>query len=98
MKERGMSLFSTEDLKALDTEYFSIITADNYDVTIMSKNTGHIWYIHNPEYPMEGSCVIFHKHKASHPYHQHGKSNTLRQAVRSIKEHDKWQIDVKNLK
>lgn len=93
-----MSLFSTEDLKALDTEYFSIITADNYDVTIMSKNTGHIWYIHNPEYPMEGSCVIFHKHKASHPYHQHGKSNTLRQAVRSIKEHDKWQIDVKNLK
>ena len=27
-----------------------------------------------------------------HPYHQHGRSNTLRQAVRSIKRHDKWQM------
>ena len=26
------------------------------------------------------------------PYHQHGRSNMLRQAVRSIKRHDKWQM------
>ncbi len=65
-------MFSTEDLKVLDPKYFSIIAVDDYDVTIMSRNTGHIWYIHNPEYPGEGTCIIFHKHKASHPYHQHG--------------------------
>ena len=85
-------MFSAEDLKVLDPGYFAIITADNYDVTIMSKNTGHIWYIHNPEYPREGSCIIFHKHKAHHPYHQHGKANTLRQAVKSIKGHDRWVV------
>ena len=26
----------------------------------------------------EKAVVIFHKHKYSHPYHQHGRANTLR--------------------
>lgn len=26
------------------------------------------------------------------PYHQHGRANTLRQAVKSIQSHDKWQL------
>lgn len=77
-------MFSNEDLKCLDPKYFSIITTDAYDVTIMSRNTGHYWYLHNPEYPEQGTVIIFHKHKASHPYHQHGRANTLRQAVRSV--------------
>jgi hypothetical protein len=85
-------LFNTEDLKCLDPKYFCIIAVDDYDVTIMSRNTGHYWYLHNSEYPGEESVVIFHKHKASHPYHQHGRANTLRQAVRGIKSHDKWQM------
>lgn len=86
-------MFSAEDLKVLDPKYFSIITVSDYDVTIMSRNTGHIWYIHNREYPGEGTCIIFHKHKASYPYHQHGRANTLRQAVRGIKAHDKFQLE-----
>ena len=77
-------MFSKEELKSLDAKYFAVIAADEYDVTVMSRNTGHYWYIHNPEYPGQGSCVIFRKHKASHPYHQHGRADTLRQAVRSI--------------
>lgn len=93
ISRRELQVFSTEDLKVLDPKYFSIIAVADYDVTIMSRNTGHIWYIHNPEYPGEGTCIIFHKHKASHPYHQHGRANTLRQAVRSIKGHDKWQMN-----
>ena len=85
-------MFSTEDLKCLDPKYFSIISVDDYDVTIMSRNTRHIWYLHNPEYPGEGTVIIFYKHKASHHYHQHDRANTLRQAVRVIKSHDKWQM------
>ena len=91
-------MFRTEDLKCLDSKYFSIIPVDDYDVTIMSRNTGHIWYLHNPEYSGEGTAIIFHKHKASHPYHQHGRAQSLRQAVRSIKEHDRWQMGGKNKK
>ena len=56
-------MFSNEDLKCLDPAYFSIITTDAYDVTIMSRK-------HNPEYPDQGTVIIFHKHKASHPYEQ----------------------------
>lgn len=88
-------MFSKEELKSLDRKYFAVIVADEYDVTVMSRNTGHYWYIHNPEYPGTGSCIIFHKHKASHPYHQHGRADTLRQAVRSIQGHDEWQLNGK---
>lgn len=89
-------MFSTADLKALDPKYFSIIAVDDYDVTIMSRNTGHIWYIHNPEYPKPRSRIIFHKHSVSHSYHQHWKANTLRKAVKSIKKHDLQQMVGKN--
>lgn len=55
------------------------LSVDNYDVTIMSRNIRHYWYRYNPEYTGEGTVIIFHKHKVSHPYHQHGRTNTLRQ-------------------
>ena len=88
-------MFSKEELKSLDRGYFAVIAADEYDVTVMSRNTGHYRYIHNAEYQGKGSCIIFHKHKASHPHHQHGRANTLRQAVRSIQGHDRWVINLR---
>lgn len=88
-------MFQASDMQMLDKSYFNIILRGDYDVTIQSKNTGHFWYIHNPEYPEEDACVIFHKHRASHPYHQHGKTGNLRQAVRKIKGHDVFQMNGK---
>lgn len=85
-------MFDEREIQALDREYFNVITADDRDVTIQSRNTGHYWYLHCTEYPNEESCVIFHKHKFSHPYHQHGRSGCLRSAVRQIKKHDTWQM------
>lgn len=86
-------MFQANDIQMLDKSYFNIILVGDYDITIQSKNTGHIWYIHNQENPREKACVIFHKHKASHPYHRHGGTRTLRQAVNSIKRHDVFQIN-----
>lgn len=40
-------MFSSEDLKCLDPRYFSVITTDAYDVTIMSRNTA-----------ITGICII----------------------------------------
>ena len=54
-------MFDAKDISALDPKYFSIIFTDAFDVTIMSRNTGHYWFIHNPEYPTPGTCIIFHK-------------------------------------
>lgn len=83
-------MFDVKVLENINPQYFNIIMLSEYDVTIQSKNTGHYWYLHNTDYPAEGNCVIFHKHKAFHPYHLHGRADTLPQAVRSIKKHDKW--------
>lgn len=33
-------MFSTEELKALDSKYFSLIAVRDYDETIMSRNIG----------------------------------------------------------
>lgn len=85
-------MFKMEDLKKIDYEYFYVVVADDRDVTLQSKNTGHYWYLHCTEYPMESSCVIFHKHKFEHPYHKHGGAMSLGQAIRGIKKHDKWQM------
>ena len=59
-------MFDANELSVLDPKYFSIIFTDAFDVTIMSRNTGHFWFIHNPEYPTPGTCIIFHKHKMAH--------------------------------
>ena len=90
-----MLMFKAENLAKLDANYFKVIVADDRDVTIQSKNTGHYWYLHCTEYPTESACVIFHKHRYSHPYHQHGRSRTLQQALKSIKRHDTFQLKVR---
>lgn len=86
-------MFQTESIQKLDPAYFNIILADDRDVTIQSRNTGHYWYLHCAGYPTEQALVIFHKHRFQHPYHQHGRANTLRQAVKNIQSHDKWQMN-----
>ena len=88
-------MFDEISLKKIDAKYFNIILLDNKDITLQSRNTGHYWYLHCTEYPEEQSLIIFHKHFFRCPYHQHGKANTLNQAVRSIKEHDKFQLEVR---
>ena len=86
-------MFSTEELLSLDRLYFDVICADAYDVILMSKNTGHVWYIHNPEYPEPGDCIIFHKHHVSDQYHTHSRSCSLGSALRQIRVHDAFQLN-----
>lgn len=86
-------MFSERELKGLDRGYFNIIMANDYDLTLMSKNTGHYWYLHNPEYPEEGKVIIFHRHNGQLPYHLHSKSSTLSRAVKQIKAHDAFQLN-----
>ena len=86
-------MFDGEALQKLDRKYFVVLIADEYDVTIQSRNTGHYWYLHCTEYPHPESCVIFHKHQCNHPYHLHGQTNSLQQAIRMIRKHDAWQMN-----
>lgn len=58
-----MTLFTTEELQSIDRKYFTVIVADAYDVTLISNNTRHVWYIHNVELKDRNLCMVYHKHK-----------------------------------
>ena len=60
-------MFSAEELQSLDQKYFNVIAVNDYDVTVMSRNTGHYWYMHNPEYPESGTIILFHRHSGDLP-------------------------------
>lgn len=85
-------MFDANELERLDSKYFTVIYKDIYDVTIKSNNTGHYWRLHNPEYPTPGQIIIFHAHSGHILYHMHGRAGSLRQALKSIQSHDRWQL------
>lgn len=86
-------MFDVKDLECLDPEYFNIIMANEYDVTVKSRNTGHCWHVHCTGVPGNMACIFVHKYKYNYPYHQHGHSNSLWQAIRSIQSHDMLQMN-----
>lgn len=90
--ESEVPMFDAKELDSLDSNYFTIIYEDPFDITIRSKNTGHYWSLHSPDCPERSTVIIFHSHRAE-PFHMHGRTNTLRQAVRGIKRYDKWQMN-----
>ncbi len=87
-----LSMFDVKEWESLYVYYFSIIYKDSYDAAISSKNTGHFWSLHSPECPENNNVVIFHSHHTE-PFHMHGRAYMLRQAVRGIKQYDKWQMN-----
>jgi hypothetical protein len=86
-------MFSAEELQSLDRKYFNVIAVNDYDVTVMSRNTGHYWYMHNPEYPESGTIILFHRHTGDQPYHYQKREKSLRSAVRYIRKHDRFQLN-----
>ena len=86
-------MFDANDLMCLDTKYFQIINVNEYDVTVMSRNTGHYWYMHNPEYPEQGTIILFHRHSGNLPYHYQKREKSLRSAVQYIRKHDRFQMN-----
>jgi len=89
-------MFSQQQLASIDRSYFEVILADPYDVTIRSKNTGHVWCLHNIGFPADDSLLLYHKHHISHPYHTQRREHHFRSAIKTIKSHDDYQINVRN--
>ena len=86
-------MYTQEELAAIDRSYFAVIVADEYDVTLMSLNTRHMWQLHNVELPAGEVTVLFHKHHVSDQYHLQGRRRTMRRAIRDIKNHDEFQLN-----
>ncbi len=86
-------MFTENQLAQLDRKYFNVILADGLDVTIQFKNTGHWWYLHCTGCEGGNAVIMFHRHSGKHPYHQHGRARSLRQAVKSIQGHVAYQMN-----
>lgn len=86
-------MYTQQELDSIDRKYFAVIVADQYDVTLMSRNTRHVWQLHNVELPDGDITVVFHKHRVSDQYHTHSRSRTLKRAIRDIKSHDEFQLN-----
>ena len=51
-------MFDEKDWKCLDPERFNIIIVDEYDVTVMSQNTGHYRYVYCTDVPGDMACIF----------------------------------------
>ena len=86
-------MYTRQELEEIDRRYFEVIIADEYDVILMSRNTRHVWYLRNVELSDGEVTIILHKHQVSDPYHAHGRSRTMKQAIRDIQKHDLFQMN-----
>ena len=86
-------MYTQQELDAIDRKYFAVIIADQYDVTLVSPNTHHVWRLHKVELSDGEVTVVFHKHHASDPYHAHSRSRSLNRAIRYIKSNDIFQLN-----
>lgn len=89
-------MFTQKELESIDPNYFKIIKASCFCVTLQSKNTRHYWHIIHIEYPSFQTCQIYHNHNKFGPYHQHRNSPTLGKAIQEIQSHDYYQINVRD--
>ena len=86
-------MFTLREIQSIDTNYFHIIDANLFTVTVQSQSTKHCWHIEHQSYPHFSSCKIYHTHNTSTPYHLHGHATTLHKALIQIMEHDAFQLN-----
>lgn len=91
-------MFTNKDLSYIDKNYFNIIMAGCFCVTLQSKNTKHYWHIIHYSYPSFQTCTIEHKHNYGDAFHAHGNRPTLKSAIESIMEHDYYHMNVRGRK
>lgn len=85
-------MFTQKDLKRIDRNYFRVISAGCYGVTLQSKNTMHCWYIANEDLGYFESCRIWHTHHEGTAMHEHGHGRTLQSCIPQIISHDAYQL------
>lgn len=87
-------MFNRSDLATIDREYFTVLSANAFQVTLQSKNTLHEWHILAREDRVHGklirTCMIYHRHNRRDGFHPQGSASTLAGAMNKIKEHDTY--------
>ena len=85
-------MISQKEINSIDREYFTVITAGCFGITLQSKNTKHCWYIACRDLGYMQDFLICHTHHRDTPMHEHGHGKTLHSCIRQIKSHDEYQL------
>ena len=85
-------MFTQKDINSIDRNYFRVIHAGCYGVTLQSKNTRHCWFIQPEDLGTISHCIIWHTHHEGTAMHEHGHGRDIASCIRKIKDHDVYQI------
>lgn len=85
-------MFSKENLKSIDQNYFTVTFAGCFCIALQSKNTHHCWQISHEDYGSFQTCSIYHTHRKGTPPHLHGHGRNLESCIAQIKSHDEYQL------
>lgn len=85
-------MITQKEINSLDRQYFTVIHAGCFGVTLQSKNTLHCWYIACEDLGYMQSFRIDHTHVRNTPMHHHGRGKTFQSCIRQIKSHDEYQL------
>ena len=88
-------MFSLKDFSSINMRYFKVLKINFFCITLQSNNTLHYWHLIAHDYGQAKSIEILHRHGDSGEYHFHGRACTLKEAINSIKDHDRFQLTVR---
>ena len=92
-------MFTIQELnKHIDNRYFNVIDKSAFTVTLQSKNTQHYWHLLNRECRNHSIVIIYHNHHFGMDYHEQCHTRDLAQAIEFIRDHDKYQLTVRDVK
>lgn len=85
-------MFNQIELDCIDLDYFDIILAGCFAVTVQSKNTKHYWHILHEVGRNYSTCQISHKHHYENPLHRQCNRPNLASSLDEIKSHDTYHL------
>lgn len=87
-------LWREKELKCIDPKIFYLIRITDRYCEFQSKSTKHYWILLKQPFNVENAPIcIYHKHLKHLFYHRHWKAYNMKQAIESIKGHDKYVME-----
>ncbi len=91
-------MITDEELNLIDKDYFNVLQAGGFTISLQSKNTGHYWFLVVEEFPTFRHFKVSHRHNRTDAFHAHRDAPNLKTAIERIKAHDEFQIQGRKLK
>lgn len=87
-------MFTQADINKIDSSYFKVITTSPFAITLESAaTTGHQWHLILKSEDRCKPCEVYHRHKATDPWHRQWAGKAFLKALYAIREHDQFQMN-----